>query len=163
MHQIPCVLWFQRVSERRHWGSVQAGHENLVKILVGFATAEPSTVVKIVRTNRLTFVVRQGDGGRTISAAFGPMTFPALHLIEQLPAMKHAIDGLRWFRWNCDGSSCLLSLPFRRKSFDVSNQVDSSLRSERPPRGHQRVDDSPGDRIVQILVGRQSPRRGGSP
>src|SRR4029077_132091 len=116
---------------------------------------ETSTVVEIVWTNRLPLVVGESDCRGTVAASFRPVTLPALHLIEELPAVKDTIDVLRRLRGNRDGCASFLRLPFWREGLDVGDEIYPGLRSERPPSRHVSIHDTSGYRVVEVLVGGQ--------
>src|ERR1700730_4227265 len=102
MHQVPGVFRLDDVGKRRHRRAVEAGHENLIEIMVGRAALEAGAGSKIVRPNRLIVAVRKRGSGGTIAAAFGAMALPAFQLGEELFSVLDAIQssgGVGWAAW----------------------------------------------------------------
>src|SRR6266404_5391946 len=102
MHQVPSVFRFDDVRKRRHRRAVEAGHENLIEIMVGCAALEAGAFGKIVGPNRLFVAVRKRGGGGTIAAAFGAMALPAFQLSVELFAMLDALERKCRLRRNGD-------------------------------------------------------------
>src|SRR5258706_10127090 len=95
MHQVPSVFRLDDVGKRRHRRAVEAGHENLIEIMVGRAALEAGALGKIVRSYRLIAAVRKRGSGGTIAAAFGAMALPAFQLGEEFFSVLDAIQGER--------------------------------------------------------------------
>src|SRR6266850_2100477 len=115
MHEVPSVFRLDDVGKRRHRRAVEAGHENLIEIMVGRAALEAGALGKIVRSYRLIVAVRKRGSGGTIAAAFGAMALPAFQLGEEFFSVLDAIQGERGLGGNIDDIAGLVGLPARRE------------------------------------------------
>src|SRR5882672_9525241 len=134
MDQIPGIFRLKIVGERWHGRSVQAGHENAVKILVRNPALKSRAHREIVGTYRIVFAVGKRAGRWTVPMTFRTMALPAFHLLKQFPAVENAFDLYRSLRWNRDRCTRSAALPLVGKRLDVGNEVRAVLVCERFPR-----------------------------
>src|SRR5467141_2776491 len=162
MHQVPCVFRLDDVGKRRHRRAVEAGHENLIEIMVGRAALEVGALGKIVGPNRLLVAVRKRGSGGTIAAAFGAMALPAFQLGEELFSVFDAIQSGCGFGRNIDDIAGLVGLPARREGFDEGDEIRAVLVRQGDPRRHVGIVKTTDERVDEILVRWQSTGRRGS-
>src|ERR1039457_1932408 len=105
MYKIPGIVGLNYVREGRHWGSVYAGHENLVDVFIGVAAFEARVVLagrEVIGANRIVFAVGQSSSGRTVALASRTMTLPAFELGKERLTMRNAVEGNRGLRRDLD-------------------------------------------------------------
>src|SRR5512132_2245821 len=161
MHEIPGFGWLQVIHEGWHRSTVQAGHENLVEILIGVSALEAAAGCKIVWPDWIVFAIGKRCRRRSIAVSGRTVTLPALHPLEDRPSAKNALDRAGSLYWNDDRCSTPLT-PSRRERLDVRDEVSPHLSGERQPRWHVCRDEAAIDRPVEIFIGGKSARRSGS-
>src|SRR5437762_2598664 len=136
VHQIPGIFRLDDVGERGHRGAIQAGHENLVQVMVCGAALEAGTRCKIVGADGLIIAVGQRCSRWSIASALLPVAFPAFQLGEELLPVLDAIQGDRGFGRNFERIAGLVRLPARREGLDESDHIRPLLFGEGIPRRH---------------------------
>src|ERR1700676_2586828 len=165
MYEIPGVVRLDHVRERRHGRAVQAGHEDLVDILVGVAALEARVTLsrgEIVGTNRLILAVGEGRGRRTVALPMRTMTLPAFELGEERFAVGNTLHGDRRLGRNLDRVAGFFLLPTGREDLDVGHQIGALLFGEGTPDRHVGVGEAARDGVEDIFIGGQRAGKSGA-
>src|SRR5207237_25791 len=108
------------------------------------------------------FAVGQSRSRRSISLALRTVALPAFQLGKQSFAMSDALDRDWRLSRNLDRIASFLFLPARREGLDVGHDICALLVGEGVPDRHVAIGEAASDRVEQILICRQRPRRSGT-
>src|SRR5580698_8191 len=153
VHQVPDLVRLEGMGERRHRRSIQPGREIFEHVAARLTAFKVVSAGQVERENRISFVIGERQGGRTISPAFLAVTTPAIQTLKKFRSAMHALGGCgRLWRYDYrrDGWFFLKS---RRKTFDVRDQAGALLTSQGLPRWHGAVVKAAADGVEQVAVG----------
>src|SRR5206468_3930073 len=136
MDQIPGLFRFKILKIRRHWRSVQSGHENAIEILVRLATLKSLPGGEIVDRNRPVLTICKRRSRRPISVSFLSVTLRALHFLVYLPSAVDALLSVGWLRRYRHHRFWLFFTKTWRKGFYIGDEINSLLSGERQPGRH---------------------------
>lgn len=93
MYEVPSFVGLNDIGKGWHRCAVKTGPEDLVEVLVSYATLEARAHGKVIQANGLVVAVRECRGRRTISAAFLAMALPTFQFLEKFLPMLDALHG----------------------------------------------------------------------
>src|SRR5437879_5192406 len=153
MHQIPGLFRFQILKIRRHWCSVQSGHENAIEVLVRMTTLKSLPSGEIVDRNRPVRTSRKRGSRRPISVSFLPVALRALHFLVYLPSTVDALLSVRRLRRYRHHRFWLFFTKTWRKGFYIGDEINSLLSGERQPGRHGASVQTPPEGFIEVSVG----------
>ena len=136
VHEVPGILRLDNIDKGRHRCTVQAGHKNLVEVLIGHSALEARASGKVVRADGLIVAVGEGRSRWAVPEAFLTVALPAFQLLEEFLAMLDALHGELRLRWNTDRIARLVILPPSGERLDEGDQIGAVLGRQSDPRRH---------------------------